>query len=974
MEYQLLPATTYQVPTRQVRRRVLNTIIEDEQQSEIDGRNLINDGARLQTSKTSSMSPQYQNSQSLIPPASAWNESTSPVSMSSASSPSMSYRPDFDDLYDVTDEEGDEATIIMNPALFIRPTSHCSDSTKRDSISSTGSRKRFPSLVIPSPSLWPTVQTIQSAKKHSPIPPTPPPKIPMSPAVLSFLTRDVITSTAPPSLDGSLSSEQLACSSAPVTPIMHINAGEVAQWGQDVRLRPDSLASEHTAIDSEPATPEIEFRIEDPGQWTLGVQHHIVISEDEPVPASASRALASDSPLLGNKQDAAEGGIELHPNAMATLQHLSLSGSSGSPISDKDLDSSHEMQEVMTPPARPRSAELVTPASLQSPYSMTALSIPSPGGFFSSLAPGARRTWCVNASGPSSAAPPSSTTAEQFYSCPWNTISSDPVERVIELYETDTDGPPTARQLPLATPNTVILAEPEAEAEVEEIKTTELVYEYDEKYEHELQQLASANLDRTTVWLAAQSSYLAALRETNPVNEVGVRPASNIESGIKHEREQSLDSTMKKAVRFLEADGQTPDGAPSTEARKESVYYRAFQHVSNNTHREDAFIHSQSRFDAVQASRVCLRETHVDQLMGSFGLTCAERISPPRPISLMPGTSDEADPTSEQKVIARVERERQALDQIKPPMWIIEALKFLNGGELLNSPASKILAGSLPALPGTDGTSSRRARILDLGGQGSCDWAWHCAKMYRNVKTYTVVTKQQVINTSIRGPHNHRQVSVPQLWKLPFRNAHFDVISARSLPTFLKTDKHGEATQDEYDMCLKECLRCLKPGGYLEFSVLDSEIVNPGPLGSAMSVEFGFNLKTRGYDAAPTKSWLSRVRRAGFMDIKRAWLYLPMGAPSARTEPLRETPSPMVADQTSTPVEAVRGVLGSTANAANISGMVSSWAWEQWMLKLQMEMGKGEDHLLEGVGAVFEEGRNLGAGWRCLSGWARKPL
>lgn len=974
MEHQLLPATTYQPPLRQVRRRVLNTIIEDEQQCDIDGWDANGDeGKGPQRLKTTNMAPQYQHSQSLIPPTSAWNESTSPVSMSSSSSPCLSYRPDFDDLYDVTDEEGEEAT-GTNPAVFVRPASTCSDSTKRDSISSTGSRKRFPSLVIPSPSLWPTIQTIQSGKKHSPIPPTPPPKIPMSPAVLSFLTRDVPTSTAPPSLDGSLTSEQLACSSAPATPIIQINAGEVEQWGQDVRLRPDSLASEQTEIDSEPVTPEIEFRIEDPGQWDLGVQHHIVIHEDEPVPASANARLTPDSPLLGAEHEVADGGIELHPSAMATLQHLSLSEVSGSPTSEQDLDGSHEMQEVMTPPARPKSAELVTPASLQSPYSMTALSIPSPGGFFSSLAPGARRTWCVNASGPSSAAPPSSTTAEQFYSCPWNTVPGDPVEHVIEMYETDTEGPPTARQMPLATPNTIILAEPEAEAEVEEIKTTELVYEYDDKYEQELQQLASANLDRTTVWLAAQSSYLAALRETNPVNEVGVTQASPPGTGTKHAREQSLDSPVKKAVKFLETNVQIPDSTPSTEARKESVYYRAFQHVSNKTHREDAFTHNQSRYDAVQASRVCLRETHVEQLMGSFGLTCAERISPPRPISLMPGTSEEADVTAEQKVIARVERERQALDQIKPAMWVIEALKFLNGGELLNSPASKILSGSLPPLPGTDGTSSRRARILDLGGQASCDWAWHCAKKYRNVKTYTVVTKQQVTNTSIRGPHNHRRISVPHLWKLPFRDAHFDAISARSLYTFLKTDKHGEVTNDEYDLCLNECLRCLKPGGYLEFSVLDSEIVNSGPLGSAMSVEFGFNLKTRGYDATPTKSWLGRLRRAGFEDIKRAWLYLPMGAPSAKTEPLREIPSPVLADQSATPVEAVRGPLGSTANAANISGMVSSWAWEQWILKLQTEMGKGEDYLLEGVPAVFEEGRNSGAGWRCLSGWARKPM
>ena len=42
------------------------------------------------------------------------------------------------------------------------------------------------------------------------------------------------------------------------------------------------------------------------------------------------------------------------------------------------------------------------------------------------------------------------------------------------------------------------------------------------------------------------------------------------------------------------------------------------------------------------------------------------------------------------------------------------------------------------------------------------------------------------------------------------------------------------------------------------------------------------------------------------------------------------------------------------------------------MLKLESEMGK--KNLLEGVGAVLEEGKATGAGGGCLSGWARKPL
>ncbi|KAL9025858.1 MAG: hypothetical protein Q9180_007580, partial [Flavoplaca navasiana] len=42
------------------------------------------------------------------------------------------------------------------------------------------------------------------------------------------------------------------------------------------------------------------------------------------------------------------------------------------------------------------------------------------------------------------------------------------------------------------------------------------------------------------------------------------------------------------------------------------------------------------------------------------------------------------------------------------------------------------------------------------------------------------------------------------------------------------------------------------------------------------------------------------------------------------------------------------------------------WAWEQWMLKLQVEMGK--ENLLEGIAGVMEEGKATGAGWRCLNG------
>jgi len=305
------------------------------------------------------------------------------------------------------------------------------------------------------------------------------------------------------------------------------------------------------------------------------------------------------------------------------------------------------------------------------------------------------------------------------------------------------------------------------------------------------------------------------------------------------------------------------------------------------------------------------------------------------------------------------------MEQIRFAMWNVEALKFMNGGHLLTSPGRKVLARAKPPIKASQGIPRNRIRLLDLGGQATCDWAWQCAVEYRHIKTYTVVTKDQATNPTLRGPFNHRRVSVPHLWKLPFRDGYFDVISARSLFMFLKMDRPSEQTADEYDLCLKECLRCLKPGGYLEYFVFDSDIVHGGQLGMTMSVEFGFNLKTRGYDSTPTRSWVGRLKNNGFGTIRRAWIFLPMGTPRTGAY-LPALPS--------TRPEAESDTLGSTANAATITGLLGSWIWEKWMLKLQHEMGKDEDRLLDGVGAALEEGKNTGGGWRCLTGWARKPI
>ncbi|MCJ1401922.1 hypothetical protein MMC11_005139 [Xylographa trunciseda] len=940
MDSFLLPATTYEPPPRQARTWKLNTIMENDV-----GDREAEDGTGFSRGRESSSTTRTADG------------SCSPVpSLTSSISSYYRTRPrsrEFDPLYDVSDSESDEEQGSLPRKADLRST------ITRDSWSSAGSRNRYPSLVIPSPTEWPTIQNF---KNNSLVPPTPPPKIPISPAVLSLLTPHAPRASAPPSLDGSLSSDQIANSTAPPTPDLQC-APASDTWGQ---LRVVSEYSDYNEeISMSNQGPAIEIQSDDDTQWDHN--HSETESVDDlPLSPVVDRP---ESPVLGDDTyvDDEDVGVRLPAGALDTLKHLSMETVS-EPTSAVVRC---EMQEIA--PKWTRSAIDETPMSETSMYSFAELSIPSPGGFFSSLGANARHTWCDFHSEPTSAIPPLSTTTEQFYNALWNTNSKHTIERIVEVDDDMTDGPPTAFKRPLSgSPQKDYFELPRAsldsETAVQEIEKNKPAKDFDEDYENEIWQSAETTFDRTSVWLAEQTSYMAALRETNPTN-VANKSAPNSRRTSKHVKDNSLDSSLKKAVRFLDTEVAKLACSRATNASKaDPLFYQAFQVMSNASSPTDSFVHRQTRYDAIQASRASLPKEHVDQLLGNFYISDANRPAPQRPISMMPGKEDAVEETAEQRVIARVERERQALEQVAASMWIVEATKYLCGGHLLNSPAANVLSqASAPT------STSEYIRVLDLGGQPKCDWAWHCAREYPNVKTYTATCDLQAASHNLRGPSNHRLVGVAHLWQLPFPDNHFDAISARSLFAFLRNEKPLGETVDEYDMCLRECLRCLKPGGYLEFFVLDAEIVHPGPRGTALSVEFGFNLKARGYDPAPTKGWLGRVRRAGLMDIKRAWMFLPMGAVTQKEYVMPETPPPHVSmyEDQIMQAEAVQGPVGSKADAAHISGLVGGWAWEKWMLKLQMEMGK--ERVLEGVGAAFEEGKSTGAGWRCLSGWARKP-
>ncbi|KAK4231044.1 Ubiquinone/menaquinone biosynthesis C-methyltransferase UbiE [Podospora fimiseda] len=859
------------------------------------------------------------NASSSHPPSFQWNHNRESI---------MTDVTDFDDLYDVSDDETRRKQRLQANGIGRQRSSRSTRSLKRSSRVSTGSRRSLTPLVIPEEE-----EKIAVKKLLSPIPPTPPSAVAMSPAVKTLMelrqAQEIPRISAPPSLDGSINSEEMAAMSAPPTPVIGS-----------------------------------EYKVDE--EWS---------------------------------------GVQLQPGALETLQALSGAESEVEDVPNQVIEVPQEMTE--TRPQRPRLYTGVARAPSVNRLSLAGLSkleIPSPGGFFSELSSASRRTWNIDAEKRIPPPPPGPPPRPLHL----DDLPSAIVERVIEFPSApdpedlptairieSTPVPITARRIPPTPKHPEGLpSEMVAEEPTSPIVVNEIVPEYDPDYIKKQEENFLSHADRTQLWLAAQRSYLQGVTGFSEEHEETEASGQESDAEVKPElppKDVAVEAEpKKKGVRFSEvpAKDKAPRDLPSKLLRQESAYYRAFTDLTVRSNHNDVFIHRQPRFEALQSQRISLKEAHRNQLLGKYQLSVVPESAKKRMSTNVVRGDDNLIDDPEK---LRADKEADALSQMNMAAWHVSATKLLNGGRLISAPVGKRLARQSCFAPNAKGLSRDRARILDLGGQAACDWGWHAALQYPNTKVYTITTKaiRQLSNCNPRGPPNHRQVAVERLTKLPFADDQFDLISARELHAVLKL--FGENGVDEWDACLKECMRVLKPGGYIEFSVLDADVVNAGPLGNAKAVEFSFALQTLGYDPKPTRSFLSRLAHAGFDDVRRAWVCLPVGP---KHLPKPAVPASSLRDSTSGEsvhvhqMEAI--VSGSTDSAAAITGMAAGWSWERWLLRTEMEKAAGELRLADtvtpgkamneagkmiaDVHAVVEEGRAMGSQFRMLRGYARKPM
>ncbi|KAF2110081.1 hypothetical protein BDV96DRAFT_604158 [Lophiotrema nucula] len=140
--------------------------------------------------------------------------------------------------------------------------------------------------------------------------------------------------------------------------------------------------------------------------------------------------------------------------------------------------------------------------------------------------------------------------------------------------------------------------------------------------------------------------------------------------------------------------------------------------------------------------------------------------------------------------------------------------KWLSFGRVIFSPAHFDLKD-----PSED-------RVLVIDGLGK-DWSYYCALTYSEATVYNLgpgASSSTATNSSTSEPwstlRNHRHISHASLaTPFPFPKGFFACVVLR-FPPALPSSVHRSI--------ISECKRVLRPGGYLELSVLDLDLVNMG--------------------------------------------------------------------------------------------------------------------------------------------------
>ncbi|KAI1824744.1 hypothetical protein F4861DRAFT_233165 [Xylaria intraflava] len=217
------------------------------------------------------------------------------------------------------------------------------------------------------------------------------------------------------------------------------------------------------------------------------------------------------------------------------------------------------------------------------------------------------------------------------------------------------------------------------------------------------------------------------------------------------------------------------------------------------------------------------------------------------------------------------------LSQVNLRVGSMTVSKWLTFGHVLFSPIREDLINDKDPL--------NRQSILVIDGLGNDDWSFYVAETYPSADFYNLsprapVPKEQLTPTFPRSPPNHHQIEFPShADKFPFSPHSFNALVFR-FP--------AAAPEAHYRNIISEARRVLKPGGFIELSVLDVDLNNVGNRTRRAIRQLKEQISVQNPDfylSSTSDIMLRLLGTAGFVDIKTCRVGVPVASPVTNNSP-----------------------------------------------------------------------------------------
>jgi hypothetical protein len=298
--------------------------------------------------------------------------------------------------------------------------------------------------------------------------------------------------------------------------------------------------------------------------------------------------------------------------------------------------------------------------------------------------------------------------------------------------------------------------------------------------------------------------------------------------------------------------------------------------------------------------------------------------------------------------------------------------KWLTFGHVIFSPARESLLNP---------QTTRHHSILVLDGLGNDDWSFYAAETYSEATFYNLSptanrsTSNRMSMSTIAlpaPPANHRQVQHLSLAaKFPFTPSTFTVVVLRFPPASSETLLRH---------LIAESKRVLKPGGYLELSILDLDMLNMGPKTrrAVRKLKIGISLRDPHISLASMADTLLRLTgKRGFTDVKSCTVGVPVASVVSNTS----SAGASVGGQAELKKEVSLAELMRDPSAEGDEGItkivarVGRWWFGRCFESSAGGAGAGADgESIFRDGKVLEEAERWGTSFKLLVAYAQKPV